>query len=142
LGPREDVFTLGPPSSNETARALAAQLNEPASDSEFAGFLNTISTTGTSASQPDDFPTRGAFTERFRTWGNIVLDSVIAVSISLVYFDPHYKWIQNQQSGVIHNLCHHVYSAIIFVLRAHNIDYPNIPAEQGELPPTSNKLLS
>jgi hypothetical protein len=76
--------------------------------------------------------TIGLFKSTFPIWGNLVLDAVFAVAISMVFYDRDYQWIQTQQSGVVHHLCNYVYMAIEVVLRAHKEDYPNNPVEQGE----------
>jgi hypothetical protein len=97
---------------------------------EFITFLTNI---GVDPTSPVFAPmTMGLFVATFPIWGNLILTTIFAVTISMVFYDKKYRWIQTQRPGVIHNLCDYVYLAIDIVLCAHKEDYPHNPAEPGK----------
>jgi hypothetical protein len=75
--------------------------------------------------------TTGTFRNAFPVLGNMVLQTIFAVSISMVYFATDFRWINDQQPDVAHPLCNRVFNAINIVLMAHELDYPSMPIERG-----------
>jgi hypothetical protein len=97
-------------------------------------FIYSLSNISVDPTSPVFAPmTMGIFVAAFPIWGNLVLSAVVAVAISMVFYDSNYQWIKTQQPGVVHNLCDYVYLAIQVVLHAHKEDYPNNPVEPGAL---------
>jgi hypothetical protein len=131
-GQHESFFGFNAMPSTATADALISEYNNHDNTNGFVDFSNTI---GATMPPSPPIPTRGIFAAMFPIWGNIILDAVVAVSLSLVYFNPAYRWIANQVQGTVHALCYLVYRAINFVLEAHSIDFPHSPPEHGTLPP-------
>jgi len=108
--------------------ATLADMNK--SSLEFITFLTSI---GVDPTSPVFAPmTMGLFVATFPIWGNLILSTIFVVTISMVFYDDKYRWIQTQRAGVVHNICDYVYLAIGVVLSAHKEEYPHNPAELGK----------
>jgi hypothetical protein len=135
LGQREEPFNLGGGAPAHTALALEELYRTHGEDTTgFFMFMAGLSL-GFGSTEFISFDT---FKNLFPMWGNMALDAIFGLSISLVYFAPSFGWIANDVPGVVHNLCRHVYTAISLILQAHAIDYPNHPIEPGTSVPIFN----
>jgi hypothetical protein len=125
-------FAFNKTLSTAMPEEMISEYNNHDNSNGFVDFSNTIV-----ASVPPfpPIPTCGIFATMFPIWGNIILGAIVAVSLSLVYFNPAYHWIADQVQGTVHPLCYFVYRAINFVLEAHGIDFPGSPPEHGMLLP-------
>jgi hypothetical protein len=131
FGQFENPLDLGNVTAFYTAQVLGDQYaNRSTNPTEFTTLLMRL---GVSLAPLSVIHTLGTFRREFPILGNMVLELVFALTISMVYSAPDFKWIKDQQQGVEHESCHHIFTAVDIALKAHLKDYPNTPIEQGKL---------
>jgi hypothetical protein len=131
LGQFENPLDLGNVTALYTAQVLADQYaNHSTNPTEFTTLLMRL---GVSLAPLSVIHTLGTFRREFPILGNMVLELVFGLTISMVYFAPDFQWIKDQQRGVAHGSCRHIFTAVDIALKAHLKDYPDNPVEPGTL---------